>query len=130
MVAVSTLLFGLLFLVCAVVIGASLRKVLAMSKPLERSVASEGGQELVARKVRDPEGKDVGETVRVEGEEVVLKHEGTFLVVPKAALREDGERLRAEGVDWAEAKAKGEAWRTRQEDVMRSDAQGMPILER
>ena len=70
----------------------------------------------------------MGETVRVQGEDAVVKGPGGFLVVPKAALREDGERLRAEGVDWAHAKERGEAWRREHEDVLRFDEHGMPIV--
>jgi hypothetical protein len=123
-----TLAFGALLLVCLVAVVVLLRRVRAAPKP-QASVGPppDTDSKLVAREVRDEGGRRVGETVRVEGDEVVVKQEGAFLMVAKANLHEDADKLRAEGVDWDAARAKGEAWRQRQEDVMRYDEKGLPI---
>lgn len=129
MVETTTLAFAALLVVCAAVVLATGRKVLAARKPPEAPREADPGSALVAREVLDEQGQRMGETVRVEGDEVVLKRETGFAVVPRAALREDGARLRVGDVDWSAAMEKGEAWRRRQDDTMRYDDKGMPVLE-
>lgn len=129
MVETATLLFGALLVACAAVVLVMGRRVLAAPKPSEAPREADPGSALVAREVLDEQGQRVGETVRVEGDEVVLKREGGFAMVPRAALRDDGNRLRAEGVDWVAAAVKGEAWRRRHEDTMEYDDKGMPVRE-
>lgn len=131
MVDALTLGFGALLVLCSALVVLAGRRVLAAPKAPAAPAAPDPGSGLVAREVRDAAKALVGETVRVEGGDVVVKKEGGgFLAVPRASLEEDGERLRLGDVDMAEAAAKGEAWRKRQEDVMRFDEKGMPILER
>lgn len=133
MVEALVLGFAAVFLVSAAVFVVSLRKLAAAAQRREAGAAPgqapDPDSRLVARQVLDEQGNPAGETLRVEGQQVVLKRGGEFLVVPRAALREDGEKLRAEGVDWEQARRDGEAWRSRQEDAMAYDETGLPVAE-
>jgi hypothetical protein len=140
MVETLTLLFAAVTLACVAIFGLALRKVLAAPRaatpgspeagPSVPGTEADLGTKLVAREVLDDEGKRVGETVRVQGDDVVLKGPEGFYVVPRTELKEEGERLRAHGVDWVLARNRGEIWRREHEDVMKVDDKGMPVLER
>lgn len=131
MVATTTLLYLGLFLICAAVVVVVGRKVLAAPKPGEAAAGpAPAHSPWIAMAVVDAQGDALGEVVRIQGEEVVVKHGGMFLVVPRPALTEQGGKLRAGDFDRAEATARGEAWRKQQENVMKYDAQGMPVPER
>ena len=128
MVDAVTLGFALLLLVALGLVAVSGRKVLANPRaPSAPPPSNDGDQHLVAREVVDEQGQRLGETVRIEGGDVVVKAEGSFLVLPKTALQAAGEKLRVLEFNRAQAEAQGEAWRKRQEDVMRYDAQGLPL---
>lgn len=109
--------FALLFLASVAVFAVAMRRIVAAPRPAD-APRPDPHLKLVARVVVDEQGQRVGETVRAEGDDMILKQGATFLAVPRSVLREDGERLRAEGVDWALAKEKGEAWRARQENAI------------
>lgn len=115
--------FGALFLVSAAVFAVSMRRLLATPKasapPLDPDL------QFVARPVLNEQGERVGESVRVEGDDVVVKQGAVFLVLPKASLKDEGPHLRAASIDWTDAAKRGEAWRARQEDRI-SDELGKP----
>ena len=127
----TTYAFAGLLLLALIVLLVSARKVLASPLRGARKATEPGpDSRLIARKVRDETGMLRGETVRVQGEDVVLHAATGFLVVPKASLREHGEELRAEGVDWTDAERRGIQWRDEHEDTMHVDDKGMPIVEK
>jgi hypothetical protein len=134
MVDALTLGFGALLLLALALIAYAGKQVLAAPR---KATAAEGQgpgpsreQALIARQVVDEQGNRLGETVRVEGDDVVVSRGGAFLVLPRASLEEHGEKLRAVELNLAEAEARGEAWRKKQEDVMAYDDKGMPLPER
>lgn len=83
--------------------------------------------ELLSRFVLDAEGEQIGETMTVTEEEVVLKREeGFFAVDPDAVIEKDGNLLLDPNVDWEEAERRGESWREANLDRMEYDEEGMP----
>lgn len=129
MVQLATVAYALILVAALALFAVGLRKVLATQRTAPKAAEPATDSRLIARKVKR-DGEVVGETVRVQGDEVVLHGKQGFLVVPKAALHEEGEDLRAEGVDWVEAERRGIQWRDEHEDAMQFDAQGMPVLEK
>ena len=83
--------------------------------------------ELLSRFVLDAEGEQVGETMTVTEDEVVLKRdEGFFAVDPDAVIEKDGNLLLDPNVDWEEAEQRGESWREANLDRMEYDEEGLP----
>jgi len=83
--------------------------------------------ELLSRFVLDSEGDQVGETMTVTEDEVVLKQEDGFLAVdPDAVIEKDGNLLLDPNVDWEEAEQRGESWRESNLDRMEYDDEGLP----
>lgn len=57
------------------------------------------------------DGAIVGETVAVDGDQLILKQAGVFKAVPRAQVAPEGDDLRLAGtIDWAAAEAAGAAW--------------------
>lgn len=135
MVDALTLGFGALLLLALAVVAWAGKGVLAAPRKAAAAAEAPGpgpsrDQALIARQVVDEQGQRLGETVRVEGDDVIVARGGSFLLVPRASLEEQGEKLKAVAINLAEAEARGEAWRKQQEDVMAYDDQGMPLPER
>lgn len=83
--------------------------------------------ELLSRFVLDAEGDEVGETMTVTEDEVVLKREdGFFAVDPDEVIEKDGSLLLDPNVDWDEAEQRGESWREANLDRMEYDEEGLP----
>jgi len=120
MVSTLALAFVAVFLLSAAVFARSLKRALASPRPTGPS-AADPDHALVARPIVDEQGQPAGETVRVEGAEVVFKKDGKFYVVSKYHLTDYGTSLFIDSIDWAEAERRGEAWRAAQEDRLPPD---------
>jgi hypothetical protein len=85
------------------------------------------------------EGEVVGETVAVEGDNLILKQAGVFKAVPRAAASLDGTEVKLTGaIDWDQARAQGAGWLERSRkgvdeavttDLTRSEDVRSPALE-
>jgi hypothetical protein len=83
--------------------------------------------ELLSRFVRDADGEEVGETMTVTEDEVVVKQDGEFFAVdPQAIIEKNGNLVLDPNVDWDEARERGEAWREANLDRMQYDEEGLP----
>ncbi len=83
--------------------------------------------ELLSRFVHDAEGNEVGETMTVTSEEVVIKKDDEFLAVdPSTVIQKDGSLLLDPNVDWDQARERGESWREANLDRMEYDEEGLP----
>ena len=86
---------------------------------------------FLSRFVHTASGEQVGETVAITDEAIVLKREGTFFLVGlDAILEKDGVLLADANIDWDAAEEAGEAWRAASEDAIEYDEDGMPVLDR
>lgn len=87
--------------------------------------------DLIDRRVRDEHGNDVGESVKIDGETVIVEKEDKIWAVPVGALRLSGDDLvPAAPIDWVAAAARGEEWRARQpHKEMRFDDDDAPVHE-
>jgi hypothetical protein len=84
-------------------------------------------QELLSRFVRNASGEQVGETMTVTEDEVILKQDGEFLAVdPEAVIEKDGSLLADPNLDWEQARERGENWREANLDRMEYGKDGMP----
>lgn len=89
------------------------------------------GDGLLLRFVEDEGGRRVGETVAVEGADLVLKDAQGFLVVPITGVEENGPGLRLRGaLDEAQARAKGNAWREKSHKLISYDPSELPPEDR
>lgn len=71
-------------------------------------------EDLLLRFVVDASGQRRGETVALEGDQVVVKTPEGFLLVGRHQLHSEGATLLlAEDLDWGAARQAGEAWRQR-----------------
>ena len=122
-------MFGALLLVSLVVALVALKRILATPVPkLEATPRSD--QRLVARKVYNEQMTAVGETVTVTATDIVVKMGEKFALVPRSHLQEYGPDIVCDdGIDWAQAAERGEAWRKEHEDQLKFDDKGMLILE-
>ena len=87
----------------------------AKTSPLQARPAADGAEEpsVDARLSRFVvhEGNVVGETVAVEGDQLVLKQAGAYKLVPAAQTELAGDELQLRGdIDWKAAEAAGAAW--------------------
>lgn len=86
---------------------------------------------LLLRFVEDPQGRRVGETVAVEGDDLVLKDAAGFLVVPVGSVEENGPGLKMkEPLDESAARRKGDAWRERSHKVITYQESELPPEDR
>ena len=89
------------------------------------------GEKMLLRFVEDEKGARVGETVAVEGDQMIVKAPGGFLAVPTSQLSESGAGLKLTGTfDEAAAKSAGEAWRVKSHKVITYDAKELPSDEK
>ena len=85
------------------------------------------GDRLVLKFVEDPSGQRVGETVAVEGDELIIKDAQGFLAVPVASVTEAGEGLKLNApIDEPAARQRGEAWRERHHKVITYSESELP----
>ncbi len=81
--------------------------------------AGAGFDHLLLRFVHDASGERKGETVAVEGDQVIVKNQEAFFQVPANQLEESGAGLKIAGdLDWDAARRAGEAWRERSHKVI------------
>lgn len=86
---------------------------------------------LLSRFVLNNKGETVGETLGLDGDDIVLKHEGSFLVVAQEAILEkDGMLLADANIDWDEARERGNEWQKASRDEIEYDGEGMPIVKK
>lgn len=74
----------------------------------------QGPERLLLRFVHDETGQRKGETVAVDGDNIIVKTPDGFASVPAAQLVDEGGNLKVAGaVDWDAARRVGEEWRSR-----------------
>jgi hypothetical protein len=89
--------------------------------------------DILSRFVEDESGKKIGETVGMDGALVIVKSREAphYRAIPRDRLSAQGEGFRvAQGVDWAEAARRGEAWRERQHRLVTYSEDELPEDER
>lgn len=94
----------------------------------QTEMAAEAPHErLLLRFVDDPSGRRVGETMAVDGDDLVVKDASGFLVVAAADVEENGPGLRLKTpLDETEARRKGDAWKERSHKVITYEASELP----
>lgn len=80
----------------------------------------------VARVVEREDGEEIGESVCVADERVIVKSPEGFYAVPVANVAESGESLVAADVDWDRARDVGGDWAEDHHDPMEYDGEGLP----
>lgn len=84
----------------------------------------------LARFVEEADGEQVGETVGITGDELIVKADEAFHALPLEDVIEEEDRLVAdEDLDWDAAREAGEEWASGQEDRVEYDDEGMPVLD-
>lgn len=125
-----TLLLAVVLLAFVALFVANVRKMLATPVP-QPGRAPDPDQRLVARKVYDEQMQAVGESVRVTQADLVVKTAKGFALVPRSHLQEWGpDVICDDGIDWAQAHERGEAWRREHEDRLHFDKDGNLVLDR
>ena len=75
--------------------------------------------EYLSRFVKDENDKILGESIGVEGKNIVLKEGNTFMIVPLDSLSLEDEILRIKkDINWKTAKKKGEKWKKKELDPL------------
>ncbi len=74
---------------------------------------------ILSRFIIDVKGNQIGESIGVEGKQLIVKHRKKFFSIPLRSVQEkdDGLLLKRK-VNWAAAEKKGEKWRKRALDVI------------
>jgi hypothetical protein len=76
--------------------------------------------EILSRFIYDPRGKQVGETIGVEGKQLIVKNREKFYSIPLNSIHEKkSELVLRKKVNWAKAEKKGEKWRKKALDVIK-----------
>jgi hypothetical protein len=84
----------------------------------------------LARFLEEQDGEEVGETVGITDDALVVKDGDDFLALPLEDVIEEEERLVAgDDVDWDAAAEAGEEWASGEEDRVEYDDEGMPVLD-
>ncbi|MBN1540491.1 MAG: hypothetical protein JW939_10130 [Candidatus Thermoplasmatota archaeon] len=75
--------------------------------------------EYLSRFLKDGDGTIKGETIDIDGDELVLKSGGDFFMIPISSVELASDFLLLNGnVDWKRAKELGERWRTVELDLL------------
>lgn len=73
--------------------------------------------EILSRFIVDKKDTIVGESIGIEGKFIVVKHREKFYLVPRNAVKLQGDKLvLKKKVDWIAALARGEGWRKEELD--------------
>ena len=76
--------------------------------------------ELLSRFIKDEEGNDLGESIGVEGQEMIMKQGAKFFIIPMNHIRQKTDHLEFHGkINWKAAEIKGERWRKRSLDIIK-----------
>ena len=76
--------------------------------------------EILSRFIYDPKGKQVGETIGVEGKQLIVKNREKFYSIPLISIHEkNSELVLRKKVNWVKAEKKGEKWRKKALDVIK-----------
>ncbi len=92
------------------------------AKPrVDRSVWTEDPRdELLSRFIKDKKGRKLGESIGVEGNEMIMKRGDRFYIIPLKNIKKKKKELLFVGkINWKAAKIKGERWRKRSLDVIK-----------
>jgi hypothetical protein len=74
--------------------------------------SNEAETDLLCRFVHDGAGRDVGESIAIQNDLLIVKDGVSFLGIPLKHIEEDGSKLLVKGlVDTTKAKELGELWR-------------------
>ena len=75
--------------------------------------------EYLSRFIKDPEGKDLGESVGVDRDMLIMKERMDFYRIPLKSVALVDNHIRINGrVNWKKAKKDGEKWRTSELDPL------------
>ncbi len=81
--------------------------------------ADEYEDEILSRYLVDKKDNIIGESIGIEGNDVVVKHKNKFYLVPRKCVKLKGKKLvLTRQVDWIGALAKGEGWKREELDPL------------
>jgi hypothetical protein len=88
-------------------------------RSVEKESMEDPRDEFLSLFVKDSDDEVRGETIGVEGKEIVMKNGSHFLKVPMDSLRLEENILRVvKRIDWKKARKKGERWKKRELDPL------------
>jgi hypothetical protein len=83
------------------------------------NVLDDPKDEFLSRFVKDDKDEIKGESIGVEGNNIVIKNADTFMIVPLASLTLEDNILRVtKKINWESAKKKGEKWKKKELDPL------------
>jgi len=89
------------------------------SKPSDDDALDDPHDEYLSLFVRDEKGKARGETIGVEGTDLVLKDGGDFYKIPLSSVKMDGKYLTiVKYVNWKISRSLGEKWKEKELDPL------------
>jgi len=75
--------------------------------------------EILSRYLVDKKDNILGESIGIDGENLILKHKDKFYLIPRASVKLVGKKLVLKRkVDWVAALAKGEGWKREELDPL------------
>ena len=75
--------------------------------------------EILSRFLVDKKGNILGESIGIDGEDLILKHKTDFYLIPRSSVALKGKKLvLKKKVDWIAAKAKGKGWKKEELDPL------------
>jgi hypothetical protein len=76
--------------------------------------------EILSRFIFNPKGTQLGETIGVEGKQLIVKNREKFYSIPLNSIKDrNDELILVKKVDWNKAEKKGEKWRKKALDVIK-----------
>ena len=92
---------------------------MARGKKVEEDLMDDPKVEYLSRFVKDESDNIMGESIGVEGKNIVIKEGNTFMIVPLDSLSLEGEILRIKKkINWKSAKKKGDKWKKKELDPL------------
>jgi hypothetical protein len=96
---------------------------MARGRKSRKMVAEDPKDEYLSLFVKDVKDQQRGETIGVEGDQIVIKDGPEFFKAPLKSFKLDGRILRAiTRIDWEKARKKGEGWKKKELDPLWSEA--------
>lgn len=78
--------------------------------------------EILSRFLVDKKDNILGESIGIEGKDLIIKHKNKFYLIPRSAVKLVGKKLVLKRkVDWIAALAKGKGWKKEELDPLWGD---------
>jgi len=75
--------------------------------------------EILSRFLVDRKDNILGESIGIEGKDLIIKHKNKFYIIPRSAVKLVGKKLILKRkVDWVAAQARGEGWKKEELDPL------------